>query len=163
MGAIACHSAKESLAAPPKEVGKLGQLVGKWHSKSRRLATSLNDTSPLTEFNFECRWTLDKYDIACSQVADIGGQKVREVDVFGYSEHAKLYTMMVVLDVGVSSPRIFSRWFAWDKDTWRFLPQDGLRSTWEIKSPDYHLTRTERSGDGINWTVSSTGEHRRLP
>ena len=163
LGAAACHPGKQGLPEPSKEVVKLGQLIGKWKTKSHRLASSLNDTAGESELNFTCSWTLDKFYVACVQMGEMSGQKVKEVDLFGYSEKAELYSMLVVLDIGDAAPRTYTNWFAWDKNVWRFQPLNGVRSTWEFKSPDYHVTQTERSVDGVNWAVSSTSEHFRVP
>lgn len=163
LGTVACHSAQPTLPDPPKEVLKLGQMVGRWRNNSHHLASSLRAATSDMDLTFDCKWTPDKYSVSCVQTGEIGGKKVREVDIFGYSEHARLYTMMVVLDVGGGQPQIYTNWFAWDKDTWRFLPRDGIRTTWEFKSPDYHVTQTEHTADGVNWVVAATGEQIRLP
>lgn len=161
LGAPACRS-RNGLSEPPKEVAKLGDLIGKWKSTSRRLASNLRANTSDMELTFECQWTLDKYYVSCLQTGEINGKKVKEADVFGYSEQARLYTMTVVVDVEDVPLQVYSNWFAWEGNIWRFLPRDGIRSTWELKSPDLHITQTERSVDGV-WVVSSTGQHTRIP
>ena len=162
LGAAGCRSGKEAAPDPPKETGKLEQLIGKWRSKTQRFARNVNGLGGEREFTFECKWTLDKYYVACTQVAEANGQTVKETDVFGYSGQAGLYSMMVVLDVGNLPPQVYTDWFTMDNQTWHFFARRGTRSTWVFKSPDYHVTSTERSVDGIHWEVSSSGEHVRI-
>jgi hypothetical protein len=159
LSALSCHS---TMSGPPSETLKLGQLAGKWKSTSHSLAATINGLSEDAERTFECKWTLDKYYLTCLQLGEMDGKPVREVDLFTYSESAKLYSMAVVTDIGDNPPQVFTNWFAWDKDTWRFLPRNGVRSTWEFKSPDYHTTLTERSTDGGTWTEIVRGEHHRV-
>lgn len=162
LGALACRSSREAVSQPPKEVATLGQLIGKWKSTTHRYARDLSGVAGDIVQTFECKWTLDKNYVACAQMGETGGEKVKEVDVFGYSGQAGLYTMMVVVDIGDRPPQVFANWFHVDKNTWHFLPREGTRTTWEFKSPDYQATTTERSADGGAWIVSYTGEHTRI-
>jgi hypothetical protein len=162
LGAAACHSGKDSPPQPSKEVAKLGQLVGKWSSKSHHLAQDLRGGAPDRDLVFTCLWTKDRNYVACSQVGEIAGKEVKEVDVYGYSEQARLYTMIVFVDVADSPPQVFSNWFEWDGSLWRFLPRDGIRATWEFTSPDHHVTRAERLVDGKRWELTAIGEHTRV-
>jgi hypothetical protein len=162
LGAVACRSARDVAPEPSKEVARLGQLLGKWRSKSHHLARSIASAVPDTDLTFTCMWTEDKNYLACSQTGQIGKRQIKEVDVFGYSKQDKLYSMLVLLDIENAPPQVYANWFTWEGDTWRFLPRNGVRSTWQFKTPDYHVTRTERSDDGKHWNLASSGEHTRV-
>lgn len=125
------------------------------------MARSISGRAADIELTFECNWTSDKYYVACTQLGDVEGQRIKEVDVYGYSGQAGMYSMLAVLEVGDGVPQVFTNWFEWEGNTWRFVPKNGIRSTWEIKTPDYHVTRTERL-DGANWIENATGEHKRI-
>ena len=162
LGAVACRSARDTAPEPSKEIARLGQLVGKWRSHSHHLARNIKGGVPDTDLTFTCAWTDNRDYLACWQAGVISGKNVKEVDVYGYSKESNLYTMVVFLDVADAPPQVYTNWFAWDGNLWRFLPRDGIRSTWEFQSLDHHITRTERTEDGKKWDLAAIGDHTRV-
>lgn len=154
---------------PGPEVRKLGFLIGKWKNHYEGKPGAPNPVKTV-DATFECNWISDGYLVACPESGVLNGKQWKELDTFGYSAGAKLYSMVNVVTDDQGMPEVETAWFSIDGNRLRFPPSEmkvgdkvfQMRGTWEIKTPDLRITRIEYSEDGVHWLESGQGEHRRV-
>jgi hypothetical protein len=163
------EQATPSIPPPGPEEQKLAVLIGKWQSPfhgERRTSSPPENTDCI----WEGKWILNGHLLSLEATNLPKGRHERELDVFGYSGRTKSHYMLAITAGNHGRDEVEVFWFTIDGNVWRFAPTEVRigdkviqnRVVWELKSADLTITRTESSEDGIHWTNSGQGEHRRI-